>query len=63
MSRNKFQSILRYIQFDDKNSIPIRRSTDKFAAIRELCNSVMDNCQKSHFPHADITVNEQLFLR
>jgi len=61
MSRNKFQSILRYIRFDDKNSRPIRRSTDKFAAIRELWNSVMDNCQKSYFPHADVTVDEQLF--
>ena len=61
MSRNKFQSILRYIRFDDKNSRPIRRRIDKFAAIRELWNSVMDNCQKSYFPHADVTVDEQLF--
>ena len=61
MSRNKFQFIHRYIRFDDKNSRPIRRSTDKFAAIRELWNSVMDNSQKSYFPHADVTVDEQLF--
>ena len=33
MSRKKFQSILSYIRFEDKNSRPIRRSTDKFAAI------------------------------
>ena len=61
MSRNKFQAILRYIRFDDKISRPLRRRTDKFAAIRELWNSLMDNCQKSYFPHADITVDEQLF--
>ena len=60
MSRNKFQSILRYIRFDDKNSRPIRRRTDKFAATRELLNSVVDNCQKSYYPHADVTVDEQL---
>ena len=36
MSRIKFQSILRYICFDDKNSRSLRRQTDKFAAIREL---------------------------
>ena len=61
MSRNKFQSILRYIRLDDKNSRPFRRSTDKFAAIRDLWNSLMDNCQKSYFPHVDVTVDEQLF--
>ena len=61
MSRNKFQSILIYIRFDDKNYRPIRQSTDKFAAIRELWNSLMNNCQKSYFPHADVTVDEQLF--
>ena len=61
MSRNKFQAILRYIRFDDKISRPLRRRTDKFAAIRELWNSVKDNCQKSYFPHADVTVDEQLF--
>ena len=49
MSRNKFQSILRHIGFDDKNSQSLRRLTDKFAAIRELWDSVMDNCQKSYF--------------
>ena len=36
------------------------RSTDKFAAIRELWHLVMDNCQKSYFPHANVTVDEQL---
>ena len=34
MSRNKFQSILRYIRFDDKNFRPIRRRADQFC-----CNS------------------------
>ena len=33
MSRNKFPSILSYIRFEDKNSRPIGRSTEKFAAI------------------------------
>ena len=51
----------RYIRFDDKNSRTNRQRTDKFAAIRELWNPVLDNCQKSYFPHADVTVDEQLF--
>ena len=29
---NKFRSILTYIRFEDKNSRPIRRRTDKYAA-------------------------------
>ena len=61
MSKNKFQSILRYIRFDDKNSRSLRRQTDKFAAKRELWGSVIDNGQKSYFPGANVTMNEQLF--
>ena len=57
----KFQSILSFIRCDDNKFRPIRRSTDQFAAIRELLNSVMNNCQKSYFPDADVTVDEQLF--
>ena len=61
MPRNKFQSILKYIRFDDKNFRTIRQRTDKFDANRELWKSVIDNCQKSYFPHADVTINELLF--
>ena len=61
MSRNKFKSILRYIRFNDKNSRSLRRQTNKFAAIRELWDSVMDNCQKSYFPGANVTIDDQLF--
>ena len=52
MSRN----ILRYIRVDEKTSSTTRRKKDDFAAIRELWNTV--NCQKSYFPHADVTVDE-----
>ena len=61
MGRSKFQSIIRYIRFDDKTSRQRRRQSDKFAAIRDLWNAVMDNCQKSYFPHSHVTVDEQLF--
>ena len=61
MSRNKFKFILCYIRFDDKNSRSLRRQADKFAAIRELWDSVIDNCQKSYFPGANVTIDEQLF--
>ena len=61
MSRNKFKSILGYIRFDYINSRSLRRPTDKFAAIKELWDSVMDNRQKSYFSGANVTIDEQLF--
>ena len=61
MARNKFQQVLRYIRFDGKAKRTQRRDSDKFAAIRELWESVMLNCQKSFFPHANVTIDQQLF--
>ena len=61
MARNKFQQVLRYIRFDDNATRTQRRGSDKFAAIRELWESVMLNCQKAFFPHANVTIDEQLF--
>ena len=61
MSRNAFQSILRYLRFDDKDSRRERRKNDKFTAIRSLWESVMSNCQKCFSPYSGLTVDEQLF--
>ena len=61
MARNKSQLVLRYIQFDEKAKWTQRRGTDKFAAIKELWESVTMNCQKAFFPHANETIDEQLF--
>ena len=61
MARNKFQKVLQYIRFDDKATRTQRRGSDKFAAIRELWESAMLNCQKAFFPHANVTIDEQLF--
>ena len=61
MSRNKFQLVLRYIQFDNKATQTHQRGTDKFATIRELWERVMLNCQKAFFPHANVRTDEQLF--
>ena len=63
MASNKFQQVLRYIQFDDKATRTQRRGSDKFAAIRELWESVMLNCQKAFFPHADVTIDKHFFFR
>ena len=61
MTRNKFQLVLRYIRFDEKATRTQRGGTDKFATIRELWESVIMNCQKAFFPHANVTIDEQLF--
>ena len=54
----KFQLNLGYIRFDDKASQIQRRGTDKFAAIRELLENVMFNCQKAFFLHPNVTIDE-----
>ena len=61
MARNKFQLVLRYIRFDEKATQTQRRGSDKFAAIRELWERVMLNCQNAFFPHANVTIDKQLF--
>ena len=61
MTRNKFLLVLQYIRCEDKATQTQRRGTDKFAAIEELYESVMLNCQKAFFPHANVTIDEQLF--
>ena len=57
----KFQLNLGYIRFGDKASQIQRKGTDKFAAIRELLENVMFNCQKAFFLHPNVTIDEQLF--
>ena len=59
MAGNKFQQVLRYIRFYDKATRTQRRGSN--AAIRELWESVMLNCKKSFFPHANVKIDEQLF--
>ena len=61
MARNKFTEILKFLRFDDKDTRESRRASDKFAPIRSLWNTVMDNCQKCFFPNGSVTIDEQLF--
>ena len=49
MSRNKFMIILRFIRFDDKRTRPRRQENDKYAPIRDLWETVMNNVEKSFF--------------
>ena len=63
MARNKFVDILRYIRLDDKRRRARRRENDKYAPIRDLRKTVMNNLQKSFFPHGEVTIDEELFPR
>ncbi|TRY93454.1 hypothetical protein DNTS_005314 [Danionella cerebrum] len=61
MSRNRFQSIMRHLRFDDRSTRSERAKTDKFAAISTLWESFVANCITSYNPGRHITIDEQLF--
>ena len=50
MSRN-----ISFDLFSDKFDMTSGRKSRKFAASQELWNTVMNNCQKSFFSHAEVT--------
>ena len=62
MSRNKFLKILRFIRFDDKRTRPRRRENDKYAPIRDLWKTVMNNVEKSFFHMAKSQLMNNYFL-
>ena len=53
--------ILRFIRIDDKRTRPRRRENDKYASIRDLWETVMNNVEKRFFPLDEVTIDEQLF--
>ena len=65
MDNPPFRKQIQEISFNlllDIFVLTILQRTVKFAAIPELWNTLIDNCQKSFFPHADVAVDEQLFF-
>lgn len=60
MSYNRFRFLLRCLRFDDVNTRQERRETDKLAAIRNIFEIFIGNCQKSVIPGPDLTLDEQL---
>lgn len=61
ISRTKYFLILKLLRFDSKDTRESRKANDKFAPIRDVWNTVMDNCQKCFFPFGSVTIDEQLF--
>ncbi len=60
MSRNRFESILRFMRFDDKSTRAERAKNDKLAPIREIWQMFNESLRKPYKPSSDITVDEQL---
>ncbi|GBP86818.1 PiggyBac transposable element-derived protein 4 [Eumeta japonica] len=60
MGKNRFASLLRFLRFDDKNTRSLRKSKDKLAPIRELCEYVNQNLKKFYLPGENLTIDEQL---
>lgn len=60
MSMNRFKNILRFLRFDNKQTRPERRATDKLAAIRDVWVMFIAKLQKAYIPGVDMTVDEQL---
>lgn len=60
MGLKRFQSILRFIRFDDKNTRIERRKKDKLAPIRDLFNVVDLNLSRTYSPGETLTIDEQL---
>lgn len=61
MSRDRYQELMGYLRFDNKDTRLERSQTDKFAAISDIWQRFVQNCVLSYNPGQHITVDEQLF--
>ncbi|KAL7868645.1 hypothetical protein SRHO_G00100290 [Serrasalmus rhombeus] len=61
MSRDRYKEIMRYLRFDDKDTRAERVKTDRFAAISDIWQRFIKNCNLCYTPGQHITVDEQLF--
>ena len=57
-TKKRFEFLNRCIRFDDQQQRD--NSTDKFIHIRELWETVLQNCNKNYIPGPILTVDEQL---
>lgn len=62
MSRARFEQLLRYLRFDDRDTRAARAADDKLAAIRDLYEKFASNCRSSFRPGPYITIDEQLVV-
>lgn len=60
MGLKRFQSMLSYIRFDDKNTRSYRRAKDKLAPIRDFFDTINSNLKRMYSPNDCLTIDEQL---
>jgi hypothetical protein len=60
MPRDRFKLILACIRFDDMSTRAERRSTYKFAPLRDVWEEVVNNCRYNYNPTEYLTIDEQL---
>lgn len=60
ISRNRFQTIMRFLRFDQKDTRPQRLEENKFALANEMWDGFVSNSILCYKPGADITIDEQL---
>ncbi|XP_022093375.1 piggyBac transposable element-derived protein 3-like [Acanthaster planci] len=60
MSSTRFQDILTMLRFDNKATRAQRRSTDKFAPIRDIFEMFARACRRHYSPSECVTIDEQL---
>ncbi|XP_066517805.1 uncharacterized protein [Hoplias malabaricus] len=61
MSHDRYREIMRYLRFDYKDTRAERVKTDRFAAISDIWQRFIHNCQLCYKPGKHITVDEQLY--
>ncbi|CAF0800781.1 unnamed protein product [Rotaria sordida] len=59
ISRNRFETIVFYLRFDDKTTREERKNTDKFAAIRKIWLDFQNNLNKCYSVGPFVTIDEQ----
>lgn len=60
MSEKRYLFITRCLRFDDRTTRQDREREDRLAAIKDLWESFLGNCQASYVPGDRVTVDEQL---
>ena len=60
MSRNRFETIVSCLRFDDKTTREERKNADKFAAIREIWSDFQNNLNKSYSVGSFVAIDGKL---
>lgn len=60
MSRNRFAFLLNYLRFDNAATRSERMKIDRLAAIRNIFEKFVKNCQDAYIPYENLTLDEEL---